>query len=76
MDQVYAKNAQCVLLFYIGVVEHAHVQDNILGRTSGGGLKTHAHPAVTFFAFFEALRRDGVGKCEESRLIGPVILDA
>ena len=70
MDQIDAKDAKRFLLFDVGVVEHADMQNYIVRRLAWRRLQPYAHPSVALVALLKALCRDRVGEGEESRFLG------
>ena len=76
VDQVHAENAERVLLFQVGVVEHADMQDDLVRYLIRRRLEADADPAVAFLAFPEPLRRDGIGEGEKGGPVGAVFPDA
>src|ERR1043166_3014687 len=68
MKEIHADHAKGFLLFDVGLVQQAHVDDDLAWLPAWLGLKTHAQPAVRFAALFKTARRNCVCKNEEGFL--------
>ena len=65
VNKVDANDAQGFLLLDVARIEHTNVHHNFAGFAVRLGLKTHAHPAMTFVAAFKIARRDRIGEHEK-----------
>ena len=65
VEQVYAHDAERLLLQRVFGVEHPHVDDDLAVLVARMGLEPHAHPAVTFVGAFEIARRNRIGEDEK-----------
>ena len=61
VDKVHADDADGFLLFQVVLVQKAHVQHQVTGRTAWSGLETNAHPALAILLTAETAGGYGVG---------------
>ena len=69
VDEVNADNSERLLLQLVGLVPHAHVNDDLRRLVSRMRLEFNTHPAVAFIGAFVIPRRDGIGEREKSSRI-------
>src|SRR5215472_10354312 len=68
IDQVYAKDANSLLLEEVGRISHVDVQHHVAWLASRLELKAQAHPTVRLICSSIVARGDGIDKGEKARL--------